>query len=59
MYGEGGDGCASCSILKILGVLADGSYALCGIGTQIQELVFGNAQKDNLAEIKRRDPVAF
>jgi len=57
MYGEDGDGCASCSILKILGVLADGSYALCGIGNHIPELVFGNAREDDLSEIWNNSPV--
>jgi SynChlorMet cassette radical SAM/SPASM protein ScmF len=34
-------GCGRCHILNILGVLSDGSYALCGIGYSVPELVFG------------------
>lgn len=56
MYGPKGDGCASCGILHILGVLADGSYALCGIGNHIKELVFGFAEKDQLADIWLHHP---
>ncbi len=51
MFGESGDGCASCGILKILGVLADGRYALCGIGSHFQELVFGDASVDRLKDV--------
>lgn len=40
-----------CGIKNILGVLATGKYALCGIGEQIPELVFGVAGKDSLAKI--------
>jgi Predicted Fe-S oxidoreductases len=32
MFGTGGTGCSVCGILGSIGVLADGSYALCGIG---------------------------
>jgi SynChlorMet cassette radical SAM/SPASM protein ScmF len=51
MFGENGDGCSRCGILGILGVLADGSYALCGIGETVPELVFGHAEKDSLKDI--------
>ena len=37
-----------CGIMNILGVLATGEYALCGIGTSIPELVFGKVGKDSL-----------
>jgi radical SAM protein with 4Fe4S-binding SPASM domain len=43
MFGEQGIGCARCAINNIIGVLANGDYALCGIGSQVPELVFGNA----------------
>lgn len=43
MFGAKGDGCATCGIRGVIGVLADGSYALCGIGSQIPELIFGHA----------------
>ena len=45
------DGCKSCNIYNILGVLSDGSYALCGIGVTIPELIFGHADKDSLEEV--------
>lgn len=51
MFGSNGDGCGVCGILKILGVLSSGSYALCGIGQAIPELVFGHAGKDRLEDI--------
>ena len=40
-----------CGIRSIIGVLADGSYALCGIGETVSELVFGHAAVDPLNEI--------
>ncbi len=48
MFGKNGDGCSACGIKNILGVLSDGSYALCGIGENVPELVFGHAEKDSL-----------
>ena len=48
-----GGGCSVCGILGILGVLADGHYALCGIGSHLPELVFGEAGKDRLADVWR------
>ena len=46
-----GDGLSSCGILGILGLLAEGHYALCGVGEQIPELVYGQAGIGRLAEI--------
>lgn len=46
-----GNGCQTCGIFRILGVLADGSYALCGIGETVPELVFGNARHDSLKDV--------
>jgi len=51
MFGSRGRGCARCGILGVLGVLADGSYALCGIGETESDLVFGNAQSDRLKDV--------
>jgi SynChlorMet cassette radical SAM/SPASM protein ScmF len=51
MFGNNGDGCSFCRILDILGVLANGSYALCGIGETVPELVFGHAASDRLEDI--------
>ena len=44
-------GCGECAILNIIGVIASGHYALCGIGEHIKELVFGKVGKDNLDEV--------
>lgn len=46
-----GDGCSACGILGILGVIPTGRYALCGIGEQIPELVFGTVGEDALARV--------
>lgn len=57
MYGETGNGCGICRILNIIGVLSDGTYAMCGIGEAVPELVYGHAKKDKLAEIWSNAPV--
>jgi SynChlorMet cassette radical SAM/SPASM protein ScmF len=57
MLGENGDGCGICGILSILGVLANGSYALCGIGETVPDLVFGHAATDCLDNIWHKTPV--
>jgi SynChlorMet cassette radical SAM/SPASM protein ScmF len=57
MFGENGDGCGVCGILSILGVLADGSYALCGIGETVSDLVFGHAGIDLLEHVWTNTPV--
>ncbi len=51
-----GHGCGSCNIKGILGVLATGRYALCGVGEQIEELVFGTAGVDPLEQVWQRHP---
>jgi SynChlorMet cassette radical SAM/SPASM protein ScmF len=56
MFGQTG-GCSTCGIFGILGVLADGAYALCGIGETVPELVFGHAAKDHLEEVWNETPV--
>jgi len=50
-----GDGCGVCGILGILGVIPTGQYALCGIGEQVPELVFGTVGVDPLARVWRED----
>jgi SynChlorMet cassette radical SAM/SPASM protein ScmF len=57
MYGREGSGCGVCGINGILGVLANGSYALCGIGEHVPELVFGHVSKDPLADVWKDNPV--
>ena len=51
------DGCGVCGIKGIIGVLASGTYALCGIGEHIKELTFGYASTDSLADIWENNPV--
>jgi SynChlorMet cassette radical SAM/SPASM protein ScmF len=43
------DGRGACGILGIVGVLPSGHWALCGIGEQVPELVFGRLGIDRLA----------
>ena len=57
MFGSDGDGCGICGILGILGALPNGSYALCGIGEAVPELVFGHATTDCLENIWNKTPV--
>jgi len=51
LFAERGGDCRGCDILRILGVLADGSYCLCGIGETTPDLIFGQAGQDPLAEV--------
>jgi SynChlorMet cassette radical SAM/SPASM protein ScmF len=57
MFGANADGCSSCGILDILGVLANGSYALCGIGSHIPELVFGHVSTDHLGDVWKNNAI--
>ncbi|MBN1195492.1 MAG: hypothetical protein JXA08_09155 [Methanomicrobiaceae archaeon] len=50
-------GCGICGIHSILGLLPDGSYALCGIGEHIPDLIFGQAGTDSLADVWKTSPV--
>jgi SynChlorMet cassette radical SAM/SPASM protein ScmF len=52
-----GDGCSVCGIMGILGLLADGHYALCGIGEHVPEMVFGRAGVGELERIWSEHPV--
>ena len=52
-----GDGCGVCGVLGILGVIASGHYALCGIGEQVPDLVFGEVGKDRLEQIWKEHQV--
>lgn len=56
MFGDRGS-CGVCCMLGIIGVLADGTYALCGIGTTVPELTFGHAAKDALSDVWQNAPV--
>jgi SynChlorMet cassette radical SAM/SPASM protein ScmF len=57
MFGDNGDGAGTCGVFSILGVLGDGTFALCGIGESVNELVFGHAATDRLDEIWENNPV--
>jgi SynChlorMet cassette radical SAM/SPASM protein ScmF len=54
---DDGIGCSTCGIFRILGLLADGSYALCGVGSTVPELLFGHAATDPLARVWLETPV--
>ncbi len=56
-YIASGDGCGVCGILGILGVIASGHYALCGIGEQVPDMVFGEVGKDPLEIVWREHPI--
>lgn len=51
-----GDGCGVCGIIAILGVMASGHYALCGIGEHIPDLVFGRIGTDQLEAVWLENP---
>ncbi len=57
MFANDGKGCGTCEILSIIGVLSNGSYALCGIGETVPDLVFGHAAKDALENIWYNTPL--
>ncbi|MCP4639674.1 MAG: SynChlorMet cassette radical SAM/SPASM protein ScmF [bacterium] len=46
-----------CNIKHIIGVLGDGSYALCGIGQVRSGLVFGNAAREPLKDVWENTPL--
>jgi SynChlorMet cassette radical SAM/SPASM protein ScmF len=52
-----GDGCGVCGIFGILGVIASGHYALCGIGEQVPELVFGEVGQDPLETVWKENAI--
>jgi len=57
MFSDDGGGSLICRILHILGVLSNGSYALCGIGETVPELVFGRAATNQLKDVWNNTPV--
>jgi SynChlorMet cassette radical SAM/SPASM protein ScmF len=52
-----GDGCGVCGIFGVLGVIAGGHYALCGIGEQVPDLVFGEVGRDLLEGVWRENAI--
>jgi SynChlorMet cassette radical SAM/SPASM protein ScmF len=57
IYGEQGVGFGACGIRGVIGVLANGNYALCGIGETMREMVFGKAGEDRLEDVWKNSPV--
>lgn len=51
------NGSGTCNIFNIIGVIATGEYALCGIGNHIPELVFGRIDKVELKNVWINNPV--
>jgi SynChlorMet cassette radical SAM/SPASM protein ScmF len=51
------DGCGACGIFGILGVIASGHYALCGIGEQVPDLIFGAVGKASLEKVWRNNAI--
>ncbi len=56
MFGDG-NGCGTCHILNILGVLSDGTYAMSGVGEATPELTYGDASTDSLEDVWNDSPV--
>jgi SynChlorMet cassette radical SAM/SPASM protein ScmF len=46
-----------CGLKEILGILADGSVSICGIGESVPSLKFGNLREKPLADIWYNHPV--
>lgn len=57
MYSESGNRRSACSIFQIIGVLANGFYALCGIGENVPELVFCDSRKESLEKTWKSNSV--
>ncbi|EFK06542.1 radical SAM domain protein [delta proteobacterium NaphS2] len=57
MFSDDGGGCTVCGIFGILGVLANGNYALCGIGETVPDLIFGHAEIDRLEDVWRNTEI--
>jgi SynChlorMet cassette radical SAM/SPASM protein ScmF len=51
------NGSGVCGILGIIGILATGDYALCGIGKHLPELVLGVVGRDPLEKVWRENHV--
>ncbi len=51
------DGRTTCALPGIMGLLADGRYAMCAMGGHAPALVYGRAGEDALASLWREHPV--
>ncbi len=47
----------ACNIFNILGILATGHLAMCGIGTQISELCYGHLSTDSIFNVWTAHPM--
>jgi SynChlorMet cassette radical SAM/SPASM protein ScmF len=47
----------ACNIFNILGILATGHLAMCGIGIQVSELCYGHLGNDNIFDIWTTHPM--
>ena len=57
MLGDDRRSSGVCGIFEKIGVLSDGSYALCGIGESVEDLTFGHSEKDSLEDIWKNTEV--
>ncbi|MCJ7443227.1 MAG: SynChlorMet cassette radical SAM/SPASM protein ScmF [Methanotrichaceae archaeon] len=55
IFGKGNSGV--CRIQSIMGVLANGKYALCGIGINVPELIFGTVGIDKLEDVWQNNEI--
>jgi len=46
-----------CNIFHVLGILSTGHMAMCGIGTQEKDLIYGRLGRDDVAETWTSNPV--
>lgn len=47
---------SKCNIHNIIALLANGDLALCGIGTSVEEFLYGNIEIDSLEEVWKNSP---
>lgn len=45
-----------CTIHNIIGLLGNGDLALCGIGTSVEDLLYGNINTDDLGDVWKNSP---
>ena len=50
-------GANACSILNLLGVLADGSISICGMGEHSEKLIIGKVENSNLEDLWKHHPL--
>ena len=48
-----GDGCSICGIHSIIGMIPDGSYAICGIAGHVKDFALGSIENDLLETVWR------